>query len=159
MTEEEKTLIAYRMKRARDAIEEAKMLFDAGHFNAYVNRLYYACFYAVSALLLTRDLSTSKHGYLRSLMHQEFVKTGLIPKELGKHFDLLFDSRLEGDYGVSSGLETIFWVRAGPSAGRRRGYWLAGTNTKIRRPRRGPYPKTDMKRYDAAELGRNILKR
>lgn len=99
MTEEEKTLIAYRMKRARDAIEEAKMLFDAGHFNAYVNRLYYACFYAVSALLLTRDLSTSKHGYLRSLMHQEFVKTGLIPKELGKHFDLLFDSRLEGDYG------------------------------------------------------------
>jgi len=61
MTEEEKTLIAYRMKRARDAIEEAKMLFDAGHFNAYVNRLYYACFYAVSALLLTRDLSTSKH--------------------------------------------------------------------------------------------------
>ena len=69
MTEEEKTLIAYRMKRARDAIEEAKMLFDAGHFNAYVNRLYYACFYAVSALLLTRDLSTSKHGYLRSLMH------------------------------------------------------------------------------------------
>ena len=103
MTEEEKTLIAYRMKRARDAIEEAKMLFDAGHFNAYVNRLYYACFYAVSALLLTRDLSTSKHGYLRSLMHREFVKTGLIPKELGKHFDLLFDSRLEGDYGDFAG--------------------------------------------------------
>jgi uncharacterized protein (UPF0332 family) len=74
------------------------MLFDAGHFNSYVNRLYYACFYAVSALLLTRDLSTSKHGYLRSLMHREFVKTGLIPKELGGHFDLLFDSRLKGDY-------------------------------------------------------------
>jgi len=73
-------------------------MFDAGRINAYVNRLYYACFYAVSALLLTRDFSTSKHSYLRSLLHREFVKTGLIPKELGDHFDLLFDNRLKGDY-------------------------------------------------------------
>jgi len=99
MTDEEKTLIAYRMERANEAIDEAKMLFEAGHINLYVNRLYYACFYAVSALLLTKDFSTSKHGYLRSLMHREFVKTGLIPKELGKHFDLLFNNRLKGDYG------------------------------------------------------------
>lgn len=98
MTDEEKTLIAYRMERAHEAIDEAKTLFDAGHVNSYVNRLYYACFYAVSALLLTKNLSTSKHGHLRSLMHRELVKTGLIPKELGKHFDLLFDSRLKGDY-------------------------------------------------------------
>ena len=98
MTEEEKTLIDYRMKRAYEAIDEAKMLFEAGYLNSYVNRLYYACFYAVSALLLTKNLSTSKHGYLRSLLHREFVKKDLVPKELGKHFDMLFDSRLEGDY-------------------------------------------------------------
>jgi len=98
MTKEEKALIAYRMERAHEAIEEAEMLFNANHINLYVNRLYYACFYAVSALLLTKDLSTSKHGYLRSLMHREFVKTGLIPKELGGHFDMLFDSRMKGDY-------------------------------------------------------------
>lgn len=98
MTKEEKDLVAYRMERAHEAIDEAKMLFEAGHINSYVNRLYYACFYAVSALLLTKDISTSKHGYLRSLMHRELVKTGLIPKELGKHFDLLFNNRLKGDY-------------------------------------------------------------
>src|SRR4030042_5947840 len=98
MTDQKKTLIAYRMERAQKAIIEAKTLFDAGLLTAYVNRLYYACFYAVSALLLTRAFSTSKHSYLRSLMHREFVKTGLIPKELGDHFDLLFDNRLKGDY-------------------------------------------------------------
>jgi len=98
MTKEERALIEYRMERARETFDEAKMLFDGGHLNAYVNRLYYACFYAVSALLLTRDFSTSKHGYLRSLMHQEFVKTGLIPKDLGTHFNLLFDNRHKGDY-------------------------------------------------------------
>ncbi|MEA3226624.1 MAG: DNA-binding protein, partial [Planctomycetota bacterium] len=34
----------------------------------------------------------------RSLLHREFVRSGSIPKELGKHFDLLFDSWQEGDY-------------------------------------------------------------
>jgi uncharacterized protein (UPF0332 family) len=98
MTQEERSLIKYRIERAYETLDEAKILFDAGKINAYVNRLYYACFYAVSALLRTKGFSTSKHGQLRSLMHREFVKTGVIPKELAKHFDVLFDSRLEGDY-------------------------------------------------------------
>ncbi|HLB73218.1 MAG TPA: HEPN domain-containing protein [Sedimentisphaerales bacterium] len=98
MTAEERSVIKYRMQRAYETIEEAKTMFDSGHVNAYVNSLYYACFYAVSALLLTKDMSTSKHGYARSLMHRDFVKTGLISKEMGKHYDLLFASRQEGDY-------------------------------------------------------------
>lgn len=98
MTAEERSVIGYRMERAQEAVDEAKVLFDAGHTNSYVNRLYYACFYAVSALLLTKNISTNKHGYLRSLLHREFVKTGLIPNEMGKHFDLLFNNRQKGDY-------------------------------------------------------------
>jgi uncharacterized protein (UPF0332 family) len=98
MTNEERSLIAYRISRAQEAVEEARILFDAGHINAYVNRLYYACFYATSALLLTRNLSTSKHGYLRSLLHRELIKTGSLPKEMGEHFDLLFNNRQKGDY-------------------------------------------------------------
>ena len=98
MTNEERSLIAYRISRAHEALEEARILFDAGHINSYVNRLYYACFYATSALLLTKNLSTNRHGYLRSLLHKEFVKTGSIPQEMGKHFDLLFTNRQKGDY-------------------------------------------------------------
>jgi len=93
-----KALAGYRMERAREALREASLLLQAGHLNAYVNRLYYACFYAVSALLVTRGISTSKHGHLRSLLHRDFVKTGLIPTELGRHFDRLFSNRQEGDY-------------------------------------------------------------
>jgi uncharacterized protein (UPF0332 family) len=98
MTEEKRALIKYRLERARETLDEAQILFEAGKTNAYVNRLYYACFYAVSALLRTKGFSTSKHSQLRSLMHREFVKTGVIPIELAKHFDILFDNRLEGDY-------------------------------------------------------------
>ena len=46
-------------------------------------------------------------------MHREFVKTGLIPKELGRHFYLLFDSRLEGDYADFTNFkadEVVGWM-------------------------------------------------
>ena len=99
MTNEELALIKYRMDRAKETIDEAILLFEAGHINTYVNRLYYACFYAASALLLLKNFSTGKHSYLRSLLHREFVKPGIIPTKLGKHFDILFDNRQEGDYG------------------------------------------------------------
>ncbi len=98
MTPERQTLVGYRLKRARETIEEAKLLLDAGHVNACVNRLYYACFYAVSALLLIRNISTSKHSHVRALLHRDYIKSGQVSKEMGDHFDLLFDSRQKGDY-------------------------------------------------------------
>lgn len=98
MTKDERSLIEYRMERAHETLGEAKIMFDAGRINTYVNRLYYACFYAVSALLLTKGLTTSKHSHLRSLLHREFIKAGTVPADLGVHFDLLFNSRQKGDY-------------------------------------------------------------
>lgn len=98
MTKEKLALVEYRMERAKETIDEGKLLFEAGHVNAYINRLYYACFYAVSALLMLKDYSTSKHSYLRSLLHREFIKKGIIPIDLGKHYDLLFNNRQKGDY-------------------------------------------------------------
>ncbi len=44
------SLVHYRMERADEAIEEAALMSERGHYNAAVNRLYYACFYAVQAL-------------------------------------------------------------------------------------------------------------
>jgi uncharacterized protein (UPF0332 family) len=121
MTNEERSLIEYRMQRARGTLDEAKILFDAGRLVACVNRLYYGCFYAVSALLLTKNLSTSKHGYLRSLLHGEFVKTGVVDKEMAKHFDLLFNRRQKGDYGdfVEFNADEV-------------AAWLAGTRKFVR---------------------------
>ena len=39
-------LIQYRIERAEETIEEASLLSKESHFNAAINRLYYACFYA-----------------------------------------------------------------------------------------------------------------
>ena len=98
MTKETKELVKYRLERAFQTIDEAKLLFDSGYINAYVNRLYYACFYAVSALLILKGKSTSRHGQLRAMFHKDYIKSGLLSKDSGRHFDLLFQSRQTGDY-------------------------------------------------------------
>ncbi|MGD9115104.1 MAG: HEPN domain-containing protein [Desulfobacterales bacterium] len=98
MNKERQTLIIYRQDRAKEALEEAKILLEKGYGNTFVNRLYYACFYAVSALLLTRELSSAKHSGVRSLFHQNFIKPGLMEVEFGHLYDRLFDNRQKGDY-------------------------------------------------------------
>lgn len=98
MKEETLALINYRLERAHETLEEARILLEQGHANTYVNRLYYACFYAVSALLLTKGLSSAKHSGIRSLFHQNFVKSAMVDQELGQLFDKLYDNRQKGDY-------------------------------------------------------------
>ena len=47
-----RALVSYRIERADETIIEAKLLAGDGHYNAAMNRLYYACFYAALALLV-----------------------------------------------------------------------------------------------------------
>lgn len=98
MKEEIRTLVFYRPERAYEALEEANILIERGHANTFVNRLYYACYYAVSALLLTKGLFSAKHSGIRSLFHQNFVKIGVVDTEFGQLYDRLFDNRQKGDY-------------------------------------------------------------
>jgi uncharacterized protein (UPF0332 family) len=60
--------------------------------------LYYACFYAVSALLLRHGLSSSKHTGVLGLFNRELVRTGRVSAELGALYNTLFRSRQSGDY-------------------------------------------------------------
>lgn len=56
MKEEIKQLALYRMNRAKEALDEADLLLSNGHVLTSVNRIYYACFYAVSAILLLKGV-------------------------------------------------------------------------------------------------------
>ena len=98
MTECNKDLVLYRMTRANETLEDARILANAARWNASVNRLYYACFYAVSALLVRHGLSSSKHTGVRSLFNRQYVKTGKVPKDLARIYNDLFERRQEGDY-------------------------------------------------------------
>ena len=91
-------LIEYRIKKAKQTIIEAEAMAKISHWNACTNRLYYSCFYAVLALLTTRNLSSSKHTGVRALFNLHFIKTNLLPQELGKLYNNLFIFRQQSDY-------------------------------------------------------------
>ncbi len=98
MNPQSHTFIRYRLDRAEQAIRVAKRDLDAGDLHHAVSRMYYACFFAVSALLLTKGLSASKHKRVQSLFGQHWIKTGEFPKEMGRFFHRLFENRLDADY-------------------------------------------------------------
>jgi uncharacterized protein (UPF0332 family) len=91
--------VKYRFHRAEESLDEALILADKAKWNAVVNRLYYACFYSVIALLLKNDIETQSHVGARTQFGLHFIKTGKIDKIHGKLLTKLFDYRQKGDYG------------------------------------------------------------
>lgn len=91
-------LIRYKIERARETFEEALLMQREDHWNACANRLYYACFYAVTAILAKKGLASSKHTGVKALFNKHLVKTGQVSKEKGRLYNELFETRQEGDY-------------------------------------------------------------
>lgn len=60
--------------------------------------MYYACYYAVSALLVKNKVEVNSHAGVRLQFGQLYVKPGIIDRDLGKHFTELFEKRNRGDY-------------------------------------------------------------
>ncbi len=99
MKAEQIDLIYYRLDRAHESLVEARLLLNENHANTCVNRLYYACFYAVTALLLTHGKASARHSGVRAMFDSDWVKTGMVPVDMGRFYRKLFDSRQESDYG------------------------------------------------------------
>ena len=91
-------IVDYWLKKAEEALESAKDEFSKGRYSFTVNRLYYACFYSASAVLLQKGGKFRKHSGVRSSLHRELVKTGKVDIELGRLYDELFEARQRGDY-------------------------------------------------------------
>jgi len=98
LTKWNKDLIAYRLSRADETLKDARILAKSDRWDSSVNRLYYACFYAVSALLMVNGLSSSKHSGIRSLFNKHFVKSEKVPKKLAAIYNDLLERRQEVDY-------------------------------------------------------------
>ena len=96
--ENRKDIVIYRSERAFAALEQAKGNLQMGYLEITANRLYYAAYYAASALLIANEIRVKSHEGCIGQFNLHFVKTGLVPIEMGKLFSILFDMRLTGDY-------------------------------------------------------------
>ena len=91
-------LVQYRLDRADETLKEVDILANESHYNAAANRLYYACYYAVSALLVANGYNAQSHVGSKTLLGLHFVSKGLLSNEYGKTFSRLFEIRHSGDY-------------------------------------------------------------
>lgn len=98
MTGDAADLIAYRLQRARETWQEASELAANGHWHGVANRLYYACFYAATAWLVTQGLSAARHTGVRALVNRHLIQPGLLTREAGRLYNDLFELRQESDY-------------------------------------------------------------
>ncbi len=90
--------INYRIEKAKNTLNEIDILIENQLWNTAINRMYYACYYTVGALLLKIGIKTSTHAGLKHNFGQHFINTGIIDKSLGKHYSELFEKRQKGNY-------------------------------------------------------------
>ncbi len=91
-------LVAYKMLRAKETLIEVELQIKNKLLHTAVNRLYYACFYAVSALLIDKEIKARKHAGVKQMFGLHFISTGMIDPSLGAFYTNIFEKRQRGDY-------------------------------------------------------------
>jgi uncharacterized protein (UPF0332 family) len=114
-------LIQYRLNRAEEAYQDACSLAANARWNSSINRLYYSCFYSVTALLASANLSSPKHTGIRSLFNKNYIRSGIISKDLAAVYNELFEYRLEADYTDFADFDESQVL---PFIGKVREFWL-----------------------------------
>ncbi len=92
------TLCRYRLERAKEDLQAAKVNHDSGLFKASINRSYYAIFHSIRAVNILDGFDASKHSSVIAHFNQYFVHTGEFDRGLYKIIDGAYRIREKSDY-------------------------------------------------------------
>ena len=70
-------IVRFRIENAESTLAESLEQIANGYYNTAVNRMYYACYYAASALLITKSVVTKTHDGVLQMLSLHFIKTGV----------------------------------------------------------------------------------
>ena len=99
LTNDERTsLVALELKKALETYEEIEVLVSANKWSGAANRLYYAVFHAINALLIHDGHSVNTHRGSHAIFNLHYIKTGIFPIEYGRLYNQLQTMREESDY-------------------------------------------------------------
>lgn len=90
-------IVTYRIENAQKTLGEIKDLVALKYYNTAANRMYYACYYAASALLIANGIATKSHDGVKQMFGLHFIKRGVLPMHLSSIYSTLFKRRLSGD--------------------------------------------------------------
>ena len=91
-------LISYRLERAEESLKVADFNASGEFYNTAVNRLYYACYYAASALMVATNHTPATHNGVKVILNLNFIRPGLLEQKYGAIYQQLFEKRQSGDY-------------------------------------------------------------
>ena len=96
--EERRIMVELELERAEKIVQQFPTLRDQQYWDTLVNRMYYAAFHAVSALLIHSAMQIHTHRGALIAFNKEFVRTGIFTPEEGQLFSQLEGLRERGDY-------------------------------------------------------------
>ena len=89
----------YRLNKAKETLETAKMILENGKdFSSANNRAYYAIFYAIRAVLAIKEVDFKRHKDVLAYFNKEYVNKGIFPKMLGRKISQAQRIREDSDY-------------------------------------------------------------
>lgn len=91
-------VIQARINKSESSIQAAEVLIQQSLHLEAGNKIYYAAFHMVKALLATQDLDAKTHSGVKTLFSEHFVNTGLVSREYGSFFSDLERTRSDFDY-------------------------------------------------------------
>ena len=91
-------LSIYRLAMAKEKLQSAKILLDAGQYKDSIGRSYYAIFSAIRAVLAKDKVDFSKHAGVISYFQKEYIKTEFFDKKYSTYISLAFQIRNNCDY-------------------------------------------------------------
>lgn len=92
-------LVKFRLAKANESFELAKLAIEKEFWSSAASELYYTCFYCLTALFAKSGIRTHTHSGVKATFASLFIKEGRVETRWGKFFALLFDKRQKGDYG------------------------------------------------------------
>ena len=102
--EERSAIVEFRIDKALRAYEQAKGVVSLQYWETVANRLYYAAYNAVSALLISGGDTAQTHSGVIHMFGMHYIQPGLVDEEMGKLYHKLFTMRQTGDYDDTYGL-------------------------------------------------------
>lgn len=90
--------INYKLQKAAQSLKEARLLIINGMNDTAMSRLYYAAFYAVSALLVSKDYNPKTHVGVKTLFNKEFILKNKIDSKFSDFYSFIMAKRFEADY-------------------------------------------------------------
>jgi len=96
--QDRESLVVLGLEKSYKMLEEMSWLAEKGCWSLAVNRLYYALFHAVRALLISDAHPVGTHRGVVVQFNLYYIKTGLFDKQDGKLYSRLQQLRDEGDY-------------------------------------------------------------